>query len=116
MFDISVYLPENILTNEDLKLEFPDWDYLKIQDKIGIRQRHIADVTETALDLACKAAEKLVKSNNSDPVDFIILCTQSPDYYLPTTACILQDKLGLQKPLVRLISIWAAQVLFMVSL
>jgi 3-oxoacyl-[acyl-carrier-protein] synthase-3 len=97
MFDLSVYLPENILTNENLKFEFPEWDYLKIQDKVGIRQRHIADISQTALDLAILASEKLFVEKDRNVVDFIILCTQSPDYFLPTTACILQDKLGLPK-------------------
>ena len=95
MFDISIYLPEKILTNENLKLELPDWDYLKIQDKIGIRQRHIVGASETALDLAYLAAEKIVNKKTREYIDFIIFCTQSPDYFLPTTACILQDKLGL---------------------
>lgn len=97
MFDISIYLPDNLLTNENLKFEFPDWDYLKIQDKIGIRQRHTAGKTETALDLAYRASEKIFVNNRRESIDFIILCTQSPDFFLPTTACILQDKLGLPK-------------------
>jgi 3-oxoacyl-[acyl-carrier-protein] synthase III len=96
MFDISLYLPENILTNETLKSEFPDWDYLKIQDKIGIKQRHIVGISETALDLAYRASEKLLIDKKRELVDFIILCTQSPDFILPTSACILQDRLGLQ--------------------
>lgn len=97
MFDLSVYLPDNVVTNESLKLEFPSWDYLKIQDKVGISQRHIAGERETALDLAYMASEKLLIKNDKELIDFIILCTQSPDYLLPTTACILQDKLGLSK-------------------
>jgi 3-oxoacyl-[acyl-carrier-protein] synthase III len=95
MLDISIYLPENILTNEILKSEFPDWDHLKIQDKIGIRQRHIAGISETALDLAYRASEAVLLNKKREDVDFIILCTQSPDFILPTSACILQDKLGL---------------------
>jgi len=97
MFGLDIYLPDNILTNENLKLEFPHWDYLKIQDKIGIRQRHVAGEKETALDLAYHASKKLLINNDQDSIDFIILCTQSPDYFLPTTACILQDRLGLPK-------------------
>jgi 3-oxoacyl-[acyl-carrier-protein] synthase III len=97
MFDVSIHLPNNILTNEMLKLEFKDWDYLKIQDKIGIIQRHIVGESETALDLAYQASEKLFIDNNRESVDFIIFCTQSPDYFLPTTACILQDELKIPK-------------------
>lgn len=94
MIEISVYLPDKVITNEDLKSEFPSWDYERIQDKVGIRKRHVADDSDTALDLAFRASEQIV-SKTSGGIDFIILCTQSPDYYLPTTACLLQEKLGL---------------------
>lgn len=97
MFDIGVYLPDKVVTNETLKHEFPEWDYLKIQDKIGISQRHIVEEWETAMDLAYMASEMVLNNKNKESVDFLILCTQSPDYLLPTTACVLQDKLGLSK-------------------
>jgi len=94
---IEYYLPERILTNEQLALDFPDWSAEKILAKTGISQRHIADVNERASDLAYKAAQKLFASGacNPDDIDFLLLCTQCPDYPLPTTACILQDRLGL---------------------
>lgn len=94
--NIEYFLPEKILTNEDLATEFPEWSAEKINKKIGIHQRHIANDSETAGDLAEKAIEKLLSYNNidKDDIDFLILCTQSPDYFLPTTACILQAKLG----------------------
>lgn len=97
MFDISVFLPDNILTNENIKFEFPEWDLVRFQEKIGIRQRHVAGISETALDLACSASERLLNGTDRSIIDFIILCTQSPDYFLPTSACILQDKLDLPK-------------------
>lgn len=97
MLNISIYLPENVLTNDDLNVEFPSWDSTKIQDKIGIKQRHIASENDTALDLAFYATKKLLDNNEGILIDFLILCTQSPDYFLPTTACILQDRLGLPK-------------------
>ena len=95
--NITYYLPEKVLTNDELVKKFPDWNIDKIVDKIGIKQRHISDESETAGDMATKAAEKLLKSNSIDSncIDFILFCTQSPDYYLPTTACIIQNKLGL---------------------
>lgn len=94
---ISYYLPGNIVTNEDLIREFPDWSVDKISSKVGINKRHIAADNETALDLAEKAARKLFKEYNINPaeIDFILLCTQSPDYILPSSACILQDRLGI---------------------
>jgi len=94
---IEYYLPKNILTNEDISKEFPEWSAEKIKAKIGVESRHIADDSETALDLAVEACEKLFKKYDKSKIDFILFCTQSPDYFLPTTACILQDKLGLAK-------------------
>ena len=94
---ISVYFPESNLTNHDLNEVFPEWSVDKIASKTGINSRHIAATDEFASDMAVKAATSLFKENNIDPssIDFIILCTQSPDYLLPTTACIIQDRLNI---------------------
>jgi len=96
---ISYYLPEGVLTNEMLNEQFPEWSVDKISGKTGIYQRHIASEDEFSSDLAYEAATKLFREHQIDKeeIDFIILCTQSPDYFLPTTACILQDRLGLSK-------------------
>src|ERR1035438_5516142 len=95
--DIEYYLPEYVLTTEVLSQEFPEWSVAKIDEKTGIRQRHIAAPTECASDLAVRAAEKLFQSGACDPgdIDYLLLCTQSPDYFLPTTACLVQDRLGI---------------------
>jgi len=94
--DIAYYLPDKIVTNEDLAAEFPEWSAEKIFRKVGIRQRHVAADGETATDMAEKAARKLfIQGVSQENIDFVLLCTQSPDYKLPTSACILQDKLGL---------------------
>lgn len=92
---ISYYLPEKIVTNEDLAKEFSEWTAEKITAKIGVDERHVVKDNETALDLAVNAAEKLFFEHNIDrkSIDYILLCTQSPDYFLPTSACIIQDKL-----------------------
>lgn len=94
---IEYYLPEKVLTNEDLVKEFPEWSVDKVASKVGVDSRHLCSDNETAGDLAEKAALKLFKNNNVDPkdIDFVMLCTQSPDYFLPSTACILQDRLGI---------------------
>ena len=94
---IATYLPDKKLTNEDLANEYPDWDVAKIYDKTGISVRSIASKDETAGDLAFRAAEKLFEKGicKRDEVEFLILCTQSPDYFLPTTACVLQNRLNL---------------------
>ncbi|WP_243348774.1 3-oxoacyl-ACP synthase III family protein [Parabacteroides sp. FAFU027] len=96
---ISYYLPNRILDNNMIAQEHPEWSIEKIATKTGIEQRHISDEDEFASDLAICASEKLFAEYNIDKlsVDFILLCTQSPDYFLPTTACVLQDKLGLSK-------------------
>ena len=94
---ISFYLPEQVVTNEDLVKEFPEWDVEKVYNKVGVKERHLAAETETAGDLAEKAALKLFEEYQLSPssIDFLLLCTQSPDYRLPSTACILQDRLGI---------------------
>jgi len=94
---IAYYLPALIEGVDKLKEDNPDWDIPKILEKTGITTRHIAAEDETAVDLAYAAGIKLLKSVNPEQIDLLILVTQSPDYVLPTSACILQDKLGLPK-------------------
>lgn len=94
---VSYYLPERTVTNEALAAEFPEWDVDKVYNKVGVRTRHLAGPDETAGDLAEKAARKLFDEYGIAPgtIDFILFCTQSPDHFLPSTACILQDRLGI---------------------
>lgn len=94
---ITTYLPEKRLTNEELAKTYSDWNVEKIYQKTGISERAIAATGETAGDLAFMAAEKLFNNGicKKEEIEFLLLCTQSPDYFLPTTACILQDRLGL---------------------
>ena len=94
---IAYYLPERIVTNEQLVEEFPEWSVEKIAQKVGIIERHVAAEDETAGDLAFKAARKLITDFQVDKskIDFILLCTQSPDYFFPSTSCVLQSRLGL---------------------
>lgn len=96
---ISYYLPEKVVTNEELVKEFPEWTVEKIAGKVGVSERHIAADDETAGDMALKAAEKLFTEHNVDRsiIDMVVLCTQSPDYFLPSTACIIQSQLGLKE-------------------
>ncbi len=94
---ISYDLPEQVSTTEDLVKNFPEWSVEKVVQKVGVKQRHIAAREETAGDMAEKAARKLFADYRIDPksIDFVLLCTQSPDYFLPSTACILQHRLGI---------------------
>jgi 3-oxoacyl-[acyl-carrier-protein] synthase-3 len=94
---IAVHLPENIETNQQLRDQFPNWDMDLIYSKTGIGARHIARPEECASDLGVAAAEKLFAEHQIDrnSIDFLLFCTQTPDYPLPTTACLMQDRLRL---------------------
>lgn len=94
---ISYYLPDRVVTNEELVKEFPEWSVDKVASKVGVHARHVATQNETAGDMAEKAARRLFSEQGISPlsVDFVLLCTQSPDYFLPSTSCILQHRLGI---------------------
>ncbi len=94
---IAVHLPEKVEDNSFLGAQFPKWDMPLIYAKTGIRQRHIAAPEECASDLGVAAAERLFAEYAIDrgTIDFLLFCTQTPDYVLPTTACLMQDRLGL---------------------
>ena len=96
---IEYSLPPKILDNNELAQEFPDWTAAKIFAKTGIRERRIAADDEWASDFAVEAANRLFDTGvcNRSEIDYLLYCTQSPDYYLPTTACVLQDRLGLER-------------------
>ena len=94
---ISTYFPKNTLTNDTISEQFPEWNSEKILQKIGIEQRYIADKDECASDMAAQAVLTLIEEHllDKNAIDFLLLCTQTPDHILPTTACIVQDKVGL---------------------
>lgn len=94
---IEYYLPEKVLTNTEIAERFPEWSAEKVASKVGITERHISGDNETAADMAYQAAEKLFKGNEGvrEQVDFLLLCSQSVDYKLPSSSCILQNRLGL---------------------
>ena len=96
---IETYLPTNVLTNKELCSEKNNWTEKKIFEKTGISERRIADKNETSLDLGIKAAKKLFrkKPNIKKEIDYIIFCTQTPDYFLPSGSCIIQDRLNLSQ-------------------
>lgn len=93
---ISYYLPSKRLDNSDLNKLFPEWSADKISSKTGIFSRRLVEKNESTSDLACEAALNLFNEYAVQPtdIDFVLLCTQSPDYFLPTTACVLQNRLG----------------------
>lgn len=95
---IDYVLPKAVLTNEDLSLAHPDWKVDKMSRTTGIRERRVASVGEYTSDFATAAARRLFAGHGIDPsdIDYLILCTQSPDYFLPTTACIVQSQIGMR--------------------
>jgi 3-oxoacyl-[acyl-carrier-protein] synthase III len=95
---IATYLPDTVEDNDQLQAKFPKWDMDLIFAKTGIRARHIAGPNECASDLGVAAAEKLFREHDIDrsSIDFLLFCTQTPDYPLPTTACLMQERLGLR--------------------
>ena len=94
---IKSFLPANKLTNEQLAEQFGDWHAGQILSKTGVAVRGVAGPDECASDLGVKAAQRLFADGVCAPedIDFLIFCTQSPDYFTPTTACVMQDRLGL---------------------
>ena len=96
---IAFALPETILSNADLVNIYPEWTEEKILSKTGIAVRHIVKEGESALDLAERAAKRLIEEQRVDigEIDYLLLCTQSSNYRLPSTACLLHERLGLRK-------------------
>lgn len=94
---IEYYLPANVLSTADLAAMYPEWSIEKIDRKTGICERHVASGEEYVSDMAIAAAKRLFDADMCKPgdIDYCLLCTQSPDHLIPTTACVLQERLGL---------------------
>lgn len=89
------YLPERVLTNNDLEHLMDTTDEW-IRQRTGILQRHIAADDEAASDLAAHACKDAIAAAgiNAEQVDFIVCATLTPDYFMPSSACLIQHKLG----------------------
>ena len=92
---IGCYLPEKKLTNQDLE-KMVDTSDAWITERTGIKTRHIAAPDQATSDLAYEAAVRALADANTKPeeLDLIIVATESPDYKYPSTACLLQARLG----------------------
>lgn len=95
---VEYALPARVLDNEELAAEFADWSAEKIFAKTGIRERRVVADGEHASDLALAAVNRLFEAGvcEREEIDYLLYCTQSPDYFLPSTACVLQDRLRLK--------------------
>ena len=89
-------LPPNIVTNDDLARRMDTSDEW-IRSRTGIRQRHIAEEGQTSSSLALEASKVAIANAGiaAQDIDLIILATSTPDYIFPSTACLLQAKLGI---------------------
>lgn len=94
---LTYYLPDLVVTNEQLFVELGGGETLV--KSAGVDSRRKVKEFECASDLAIKAANKLFLDNNikKESIDFLLYCTQSPDYFMPSTACVIQDRLGLSR-------------------
>ena len=92
------YLPERVMTNQELE-EMVDTSDEWIQDRSGIKRRHIAAEGEKTSDMAVVAAQRAIEAAgiDTDEIDLIIVATTTPDKVFPSTACIVQRQLGLKK-------------------
>ena len=93
---IEYSLPDKVESVADMAREHPEWPLVRIAEKTGVSARRVAAQDQTAADIGIDAAQKLFDSGALKPqdVDFLLFCTQTADYILPTTACIIQDRLG----------------------
>lgn len=89
------YIPQRVLTNEDLSMRLDTSDEW-IRSRTGIRERHIADDGETTASMATQAARRALEIARFNPaqIGLIIVATITPDYIFPSTACLVQDMLG----------------------
>ena len=96
---ISFLLGRNVEEVSSYSDSFPDWDIGKIVEKTGISKINRVDENETAVDLAINVLTLFFEEHNYEKteVDSLVFVTQSPDYCLPTSACIIQDRIGLRK-------------------
>lgn len=93
---IGSYLPSKVLTNTDIE-KMVDTSNEWIIERTGIHSRHIAAADESAASLAEQAARKAIAAANikNDDIDFIVVATSTPEKFLPSTACLLQERLGI---------------------
>ena len=96
---LSACVPSDIVSNKDLGYLIPEEEISKVIDNIGIVERRIAPDEVTASDLCYSAAQRLMQDNGiaPDSIDVLIFMSQTGDYRIPATSCIMQHRLGLPK-------------------
>lgn len=96
---LAACVPSRVIDNYKYTEFFPEEDVKKVVDKIGVRERRFVDEKTCASDLCFAAAEKLFADNNinREEIDLVVFISQTPDYRMPATSILLQDRLGLPK-------------------
>ena len=91
------YLPPRVVTNDELSKKIDTTDAW-IQERTGIKQRHVADEAQTSSDLALEASRRALEAAGvkASDLDLIVVATSTPDFIFPSTACLLQAKLGVK--------------------
>jgi len=94
---IEYHLPQDVLTNTMLAPLFPGRTPEELAEKTGVWERHVASPDQCSSDLGVTVAQKLFASSGYAPgdFDFLLFCTQTPDYFFPATACLVQKRLGI---------------------
>ena len=97
---IEYFLPKNIENNKIFKRNNPGVNIERIKAKTGINNRYISSEKETVIDISIKAINKILKKFPKNKIDFLILVTQTSNFRIPTSACIIQNKLNLRKNII----------------
>ncbi len=97
---IEYFLPKHKENNKDFKKNNPKVNIDRIKAKTGINNRFISDTNETVIDLSVRAVNKILKKFPKKKIDFLILVSQTSNYRIPTTACIIQNRLNLRKDII----------------
>lgn len=94
---LSAAIPRTVINNYEYTQYFPEEQVKDVVDKIGVFERRFVDETTCSSDLCYAAAEKLIADNeiNREEIDLLVFLSQTPDYRMPATSILLQDRLGL---------------------
>ena len=97
---IEYFLPKNVENNKIFKKNNPGINIERIKAKTGINSRYISSEKETVIDISVKAINKILKKFPKKKIDFLILVSQTSNFRIPTSACIIQNKLDLRKNII----------------
>lgn len=103
---IGYALPSRVVSNQDLRASYPDWDWPHLEKRTGVLSRHIAGPDETAVDFAEQACRALMAEGRLDleTIDALIFCTETPDHTIPPNATVLHGRLEMRP------SVWAFDI------